>query len=277
MSRGVRGILATFVTIVATGLAEEPSAVPADFKLVIDVYGLQKEPIENAELVVSKGIAYQFGTANDSEVVIFDRGNGRLSLLDLGRKIQTEATLATLDASMERRRGEIAAQVEAQEKKGGRANAVSAAMRRNLIEPKLAETYDAGARRLRMTNSSVEITATGEPETDPARLSLLADTLAAIAKLGALRDPSIVPPFPRLEALAALTSGHRLRPTELTLLYRLAGPPKKVRWTYRLVPTLTDREVEALSRVEMMRQKAPFVRFETYAAPPGDVRKSPSR
>jgi hypothetical protein len=277
MGKAVGLVVGIVATLGVAWAAEPEPAAPADFKLAIDVYGLKKDPIERAELVVRKGIVYQFGSNDEDEVIIIDRGNRRVCLLHLARQVQTDVPMTRLDDAMARRRGEIAALIEKQEKAGGRANLVAAAMRRNLIEPKFAETFDAREGRLRMTNPNVEITATGEPEPDGARLSLIADTLTAIAKLSALRDPEIVPPFPRLEALSSLISAHHLRPTEVSTLYRLAGPPKKIRWTYRLVPSLTDEEVTALSNVEAMRHKAPFAPFEKYEAPPTEKSRSSSR
>jgi hypothetical protein len=88
--------------------------------------------------------------------------------------------------------------------------------------------------------------------------------LGSIAKLGAYRTPDDLPPFAELEAIAALTGERHQRPTELAYLYRLAGPPRKFRRTYRLIPTLTDREVEAIVRVDRLREVAPNVRYERY-------------
>ena len=113
---------------------------------------------------------------------------------------------------------------------------MAAAKSRDLIDPHFTATFDASARRLRLTNKSVEVDAQGETEPDGLRLALISQTLAALVKLDSLRDPQGIPPFPRLEALEALTAGHRLRPSELTFLYRLSGPPQKLRWTYRLEP-----------------------------------------
>jgi hypothetical protein len=55
-----------------------------------------------------------------------------------------------------------------------------------------------------------------------------------------------------------------LRPTEVSILYRLAGPPRKMRTTYLLVPSLTDRELEALARVDRLRRTAPSLSFTRY-------------
>ena len=67
-----------------------------------------------------------------------------------------------------------------------------------------------------------------------------------------------------LDAIAALAGDRKLRPTELSFLYRLAGPPMRLRRTYRLVPSLTDREREAIDRIEQLREVAPVVRYERY-------------
>ena len=58
--------------------------------------------------------------------------------------------------------------------------------------------------------------------------------------------------------------GHHLRPAELSFVYRLAGPPRKHGWTFRLLETLTARETEALKRVITLRERTPYVPFERY-------------
>ena len=88
--------------------------------------------------------------------------------------------------------------------------------------------------------------------------------LTALARLGALRDPEGLPPFAQLEALRGLVTERHLRPVEITILYRLAGPPKRLRWTYQLVPELTDSEREAISRIEPLRASARYVRYRVY-------------
>lgn len=243
------------------------STVPANFKLVIGTYGTGKTPIRKAEMVFVKGRAYLFVSEPALEVIIHDPKAERLEVLDLNRKIRAEVTLKKLQTFQANLHDAIAAACAKREAQGGRANQVAAAMSRDLIDPRLAAAYDPQTHRLRLTNPTVEIDAQGEPEPDEARLALIGSSLAAVVQLEMLRDPQGIPPFARLDALRVLTSEHRLRPTEMTFLYRLAGPPRKLRWTYRLVPELTDREVEAISRVQMMRDRCVLTRFERYERP----------
>jgi hypothetical protein len=63
----------------------------------------------------------------------------------------------------------------------------------------------------------------------------------------------------------ALITERHLRPTDVSILYRLAGPPRKLRWTYKVVPELTDNEREAISRVDSLRATARFVRYPNFA------------
>jgi hypothetical protein len=243
---------------------------PADFKLVIQLFGIRTAPIATAELVVRKGVAYQFLTEAPEEVMIIDPSPLRVVLLDIERKVQTELTSKTLDAEIGRIHQRISATIEKRERTGTRADKVAAAMSRDLIEPRFKESFNPATNRLKLTNGSVDVEAVGEPEPDQARLNAIVNCLAAIAKIGAVRDPENLPPFTRLDALRALAAEHRLRPTEMVFLYRLAGPPRKLRWTYRLVPELTDREREALSRVDKMRTDTPFVRYALYERPTED-------
>jgi hypothetical protein len=196
--------------------------------------------------------------------MIIDPANSRLLLLDLERQIQTEVTSKKLDETVGRSHDSTRALVERQEKSKTRAERIAAAMSRDLIDPQFEAKFDPNSRRLRLTNASVEVEALGEPEPDHARLNVIVNCLAAVAKLSTLRDPENLPPFVRLEALRTMTAEHQLRPTEMSFIFRLSGPPKKLRWTYRVVPELSAREREALERIDQMRSAARFVRYEKY-------------
>ena len=240
---------------------------PADFKIVVAMYGARKVPIATAELVARHGLVFQFNSDAPAEVIIHDPSAGRIELLDLDRMVQTSRSRAALDAARDRLRQVIASAIEERERAGGRANRVAAGMSRDPIDPHFATSFDARANHLRLTNPSVEVDAFGAPEGDPARLALVSSTLTSALTLDAARNPEQIPPFTRLEALRALTADRQLRPTEMSFLYRLAGPPRKLRWTYRLVPSLTGRELEALARIDRLREKAPRVPYERYPHP----------
>ena len=110
------------------------------------------------------------------------------------------------------------------------------------------------------------------PTPIPRRLALIVTALDALIKLTAVRDPETIPPFIRLDTVHSLIVGHQLRPTELAFTYRLAGPPRKHRWTYRLVDTLTPRELEALNRIARLRATIPFIPFDRYDRRTGETK-----
>ena len=62
------------------------------------------------------------------------------------------------------------------------------------------------------------------PAPDPARLALIAESLASLAKLESFRNPADAPPYARLDTLAALAGARKLRPVEMSILFRRAGP-----------------------------------------------------
>jgi hypothetical protein len=266
-----RELLRALALRLCLGLSGPPSfasepATPAStgFKIAIAFYGLRVEPITTAELFFRGGTGYYFASESPEEILIVNPAQARVELLDLQRKIQAEITLTRLDEKQASLHRTIAAIIRKQEEAGSRSNRISAAMSRALNDPALAETYDAAALRLRLTNSAVTVDATGASEPDAGRLALIDTALTSLIKLAAARDPEAIPPFIRLDALHALTVGHHLRPTELAFTYRLAGPPRKHRWTYRLVETLTPRETLALDHVAKLRAGTPFVSFERY-------------
>ncbi len=257
-------VLCGFALIPVAPAADGPRpAEVVDFKVVVESYALSREPVVREDLVARHGRVYQFSTATD-EVIVIDPARRRVELLDLGRRVQAEVSFGQLDEALVRVRATLAETIRDREAKGGRANAVEAAMTRDLLDPGLRPTPGPAAGRVRLTNPTVEVDADGEPEADAARLALVDLAMGTIAKLGAFRVPNDLPPFVELDAIAALTAGRKLRPTELSFLYRLAGPPRRFRRTYRLAPALTDREREAVARVDRLHEVAAVVRYEKY-------------
>jgi len=239
-------------------------APPADFKLKIALHGVRKTPIATAQMVVRRGVAYQFVSEIREEVLVIDPASARVGLLDLKRKIQTGLSSKQLDAHLSALFGKASAEIARNEAAGTRAGRIDAAMSRDLIEPKFKESAEDGGRKLRLSNATVEVTAVGEPEPDGPRLAMIANGLAAGLKLAAYREPDALPPFTCLDALRRVIAVHRLRPTEIDYIYRLHGPPKRLRWTYEIVPALTDREVEAVARIEGLLKTARDVPFALY-------------
>jgi len=265
--------------LVLTG-AGEPLAIPADFKVRIEVYGPRKDPLRRAELMARKGRAY-WVMSESNEVIIYDPAAGVLELLDLGRMQWTDLPLKKVDDLLGRwRKAKLSATDKLQEA-GGRANELAAGMARDLVTPKFEVAFDAAANRLRLSNASVNVDVLGEPEADAVRRAFQADALVWFLKLETIRDPRAVPPFPAFDALKTLTGEHPLRPAEVTFVYRLAGPPRKVRWTYRLEPTLSEREAATIAKIDRARERARFLRFDRYeqendkAAGEPEVKRSP--
>jgi hypothetical protein len=263
MHRSCGTLSAAALCLAAVHAADSPAPVAADFKLVVAFYEAGDKPVWTAELVAHRGIVYQF-RADSSEIVIAYPAIARIDLLDLAKKVQTSITFRQLDEVLDRLRRQIASSAARAEAKGGKANLLAAKMSRELIEPKLSATFEPGANRLRLKGAGADVEATGEPDSDTSRLALIGEVMSAIAKLESMREPANIPPFVRLETISAMVRDRHLRPTELSFLYRQAGTPERNRWTYRLVTSLTDREREALARVELLRTKATALPTERY-------------
>ncbi len=263
-------ILTALIVILASVDATRQSiggAEPAtlnDFKLTIAQFGAGQKSLASEEVVVRNGLAFHFISGESLEVILIDPVRSRLELIDLDRKVRTEVSFRRLEIFQEELFRAINASSVKQEKRGGRANSVSAAMSRNLIDPRFASTYDAMSHKLRLTNSTVEVDAKGEPDSDQTRLGFISRALAILVKLESFRDPTGIPPFSKLAALDGLIESRKLRPTELSFLFRLAGPPKRLRWTYELESKLTERETEALARIDAMRQRCRLISYEEY-------------
>ena len=259
------GLVAAFALLARSddGPGQPPVPNSPDFRIEIREFGLDPKPVVTAQVVVREGRAYQITDGSD-EIIIVDPRQGRVELLNLGKNSQTAVTLAQLAESRAKLRTALNAIVARQREKGGRASLELARITEALVEPKFRVEDPGKPGRVRLVNSAVEVDATGEPEPDAARREMIALTLDAIVDLGAHRVPNDLPPFAELDALSALLRDRQQRPTELNYLFRLAGPPRRLRRTYRFFPELTDREVEATRRLDLKRTEAPIVRFERY-------------
>jgi hypothetical protein len=255
------GVLLALVALAAS--SAPPDA--GDFKLKVAIYAVDEKPLETAQILVRQGRLYQF--RNESkEAVIIDPRAEQIDLIDFAaeRKIRTSITFGRLDEAAAKLRQRLADAVDQREKAGDKADLVVARMTRNLIEPKLSAAFDATAHRLRLTGENAEVVATGVPEPDADRVERLATFLAVLAKLDWVRLPEDLPPFTRLEVLSDLMSKRQLRPSELSFIYRLAGPPRKLRWTYELVPALSRFDIEAISRIDTFKPRSTYVDFVRY-------------
>jgi hypothetical protein len=258
-------VLGALLPITVGAGAPDPKP-QADFKLLISLYGTGKEPVSRAELLTHNGRSYQFLALElpQEEVIVHDPGSARMELIDIRRRVRSEVAFKQLDAYQAKLHNAVAAACAKREKEGGKANLVAAAMSRDLIDPRFSVAFDPALNRLRLTNPTVEIEAAGVPDLNRERLAVLEEALLSLIRLGALREPQAIPPFPRLEAVKTLISGHHLLPSEISSLYRLTGRPLKIRWTYEFVPTLTPRELKALSMINALRDRCRFVRFDAY-------------
>jgi hypothetical protein len=240
-------------------------APPADFKLVMEFATVGDEETESAELIVHEGRAVQHA-GHSMEMVLIDPAHKRVELLDLDRRVQARVSFERLDKHLADLKKALLDKAAALDKEGGKPKQVTATATRRLVEPSLRETVtkDAEGGRVRLTNPVVEVDAAGATESDAKRLDLIGELLLASIKLGSLRHPRNIPPYSRLEATSAVVRRHALRPTEMSFLYRIAGKPVKYRWTYRLEPRITDRDLAAFATLDRFRARATLMTFDEY-------------
>ena len=266
-----RTILLAAALVLATAAADGPPASkqtdpgpPADFKLQIALFEAGDNPVATAELIVRKGLAYQFVREAPEEVVIIDPARARVVLFDVSRNVRTELTPKRLDRALSRIHEDVRLKIEKYEKAGTRSDRVMASKYRDMIDPSFPETFDPASGRLTFSNATIKVEATGAAEPDGARLVSIANALAALVKLGAVHDASNLTPFARLQAIRSLVVTHGLRPTEIACVTRLSNPPQKFRWTFRVEPELTDRERLAIARIDVALPRTPLLPFEKY-------------
>ena len=245
--------------------AQEPPREIQDFKLRITFRGARTTTTGVAELVFRGGICYQFLSENDSAVTVIDWKRGTLTLLDLERRLKAVVTAKQLENYLGALYEESENIVATEEKSKSRSDRVSAEISRPLIDPNNEETFDAKTSLLTLKNRSVTIEMKGEAETDDARREAYASCLLAGIELGAMRDQTLLPPFTRLEAFKAMLFKHKLRPVEVSFLYRLAGPPQKIRMSYEWAAKLSDKETEAIAHIiklDKLAKEVPLNEFD---------------
>lgn len=236
-----------------------------DFRYVVEIFEAGPERIAKSEIVCREGTFYQFFSRAREEVVVMEVSPSfRVTLIDLKRKVQCQVHAVELAAHLDRLRRGLASTVRKLEASEERGDRVSAEMIRDLAEPRFHERFDEEKRSLLLENASVTIEALGETEAARERLRLLRVVLENLATFASMREPDDVPPFAMRQTIQRFLGERNLLPREISMTVRLAGPPRKVRWVYQLVPTLTDREREAIRRVELLRATATFVSFRNY-------------
>lgn len=270
------------LVLLSAAPANEPKAATAppsiakegkapEFKVSVVYSGPDQGPAVSGELLFGRGLIYEIYEGSD-EVVVIDRARKALRLLDLKRQVQTTLTFDDLDRGVAKLRAESRTTIAKGEKSAERADRVEAEIERDLLDPKFKATEAGDGRRVSLVNATVRVEAVGvpDPDPDPDRRTMLGTALVVGTKLRGVRDPETIPPFAQLDALSALVDARKLRPAELTFVFRIAGRPERYRWTYEVVPTLTPREREALARIDILVSRAasyPLDRYERMRPP----------
>lgn len=251
------------------------ATVPDDFKLEITEFGAGTKPVATAQVVARDGRCYQF-TERNNEVIVVDPRRARVEMVDIRLRLQTSLTFDELASARARLREALRKSIDRRVEKGGRSNQELARITQDLLEPRFQVSDGTKPGQLRLVNKAVEVDAAGEADPDADRLRLIGVTLDAIADLGAYRVPTDLPPFAELDAIHVLVRDRKLRPTELSYLYRLAGPPRRLRRTYQVIAELSDREREAITRIDQLREQAQIARYERYVRRIAEPRPGPT-
>jgi hypothetical protein len=185
-------------------------------------------------------------------VVVFDPSQKLIYVVDFKLRSKARITYREVDDRIATLRREAIEAADELERKTGRADRVAGTLKRIVVEPKFQANFDEGEHRLKLTNASIEIEARGEHEDDPARFAVLSEYLMEAVKLRTIRDPSDLRQFTEIETLSDLIEKHKLRPMEITFLFRLAGKPQKLRAIYRVVPEIPADERKNIAAVDAL-------------------------
>jgi hypothetical protein len=242
--------------------APAPAASPA-FRITVRQFETDRRPVARGEIIVARGRAYYLESGS-KEVIVLDPAAKAVHLIDLKMSVTADLPYSDIDAGLAEQREDQKKIIEAHARGKSRAERIDAEMRRDQLEPRFEPKFDEASRTLRMGNPSVQVEARGEPDDDPARFAATADTLTTLARLRARRELDDLGHLVQVETISLLVGGRKLRPAEITYLFKLAGPPEKHRQTFELIPELTPEDLQGLDLIEAQLPKARRVPFDRY-------------
>ena len=260
------------ILLASTALAADDPPKPATptvavagptFRLSFQQFDSGRRLVGRGEVIASRGKLYYL-EKNSNEVVIIEPGRKALRFVDIKLGISADLAYRELDAEVAAGREEHRKAVEAHARSASRGERIDAEMRRDMSDPRFQVRYDEAARTLYLANPTAQVEARGEPDDDAARFAAIAESLRALAKLHFFRDPDNLKHLIEIEAVSSLVDGRKLRPAEMTYLFRLAGPPEKHRWVFTLVPEVTEQDRQGLDLIEARLQAARRVTFDRY-------------
>ena len=247
----------------AAAPATAPAPAGPTFRFAIQQFDAGKKPIGRGEVIASRGRLYYIEKSSN-EVAIVEPARKSIHLVDIKLGLAADLSYGDLDSGIAANREEHRKAVEAHAHSKARGERIDAEIRRDMTDPRFRVGYDEPSHMLRLSNPTAQVERRGEPDGDPARLAAIAEALGTLAKLRSYRDPDNLRHFVEVEAVSALVDGRKLRPIEMTYLFRLAGPPEKHRWTYSLAPEVTEEDRKGLDLIEVRLLRARHVPFDRY-------------
>jgi hypothetical protein len=238
-------------------------AIPADFRVNVELKETTSDQGVSAEWLVYKGRVLEIIDGR-LELILIDPIARRVELLDLDRKRIARISFDRLDAELAAYKARLQRTVDKLSTSSERADKLNAAKTADLLNPNGTLSYDAKNHTLRRTGKTSEVVATGTPDGDAARLELIRLSMGYLVKLDTYRAPEKLPPFVQLQVVDALIQQHHLRPTEMSLLFRLNGPPIRFRWTHAMTPSLTAKDVELWTKLDRFLKTAHVMDLDTY-------------
>jgi len=264
MRRSILRAVVLVAVCATSGFAQvKKSAVPADFRVSVALKETTTNQGTSAEWLAYKGRVLEIIDGRH-ELILIDPAARRVELLDLDRKRIARISFSRLDAELSAHKKRLQRTVDKLSGSSERAKKLNAAKTADLLNPAGDWTYDAKTHTLRRDGTTSEVTATGIPDEDAARLELFRLSMVYLIKLDSYRAPEKLPPFVQLQAIDALVKTHRLRPSEMSLLFRLNGPPIRFRWTHEMTPSLTAKDVELWTKLENFLKTAQLVDLDAY-------------
>lgn len=237
------------------GPAGRPTAAAqtCDFRVDNAVYlDNEHQPRVESTTIFAGGLVYDY-LKTPAEVTVFDPGQGRFVLLDIGRRVRTEVDLVKVQALCERLQTWAAKQ--------------SDPLWNFLAHPSFDEQWQEASGGLVFRSPLVhyELTTTAAPS--PALLAQYRQFSDAYGQLNVLLNPGSRPPFARMVINAALERRQRFAPeVQLTVQVGSGLSAKRmvVRSQHHLVTSLVEADRDRVAQTGQYRTIFSPVPFDEY-------------
>ena len=252
-SRKIFAGIAYLVLTLGGVSANAPLASAEDFRVENKVFaGNRKKPISQSTTIFLDGVVYDY-LENPAEVIVFEKEQGRFTLLDTTRRVRTELPTGKV-AAFTKQLQQSASQQEDP-------------FIKFLAAPEFEEQFDESSGELTLSSSwmtyRVELV-DAESRTVAQQYREFSDWYAQV---NAVLNPGSKPPFARMLVNAALAKHEATaRKVHLNMIPKKSSPPKRLKLhsEHQLVRQIVQADLDRVMQTRQFMQIYKPVGFEQF-------------